>query len=63
MKLMVTVELEHVSGPTQDRDVMIDAFAAKIGRDNTADPPLRVETVEWIDGEDVISVYEVKCVS
>lgn len=58
MKFRVWVELERVSGPEQDVETMLDAFAGTIGRDNAAKPPLRVTTSS---GEE-ISVYEVKLV-
>jgi hypothetical protein len=47
---MVMIELEHVSGPEQDAETMLDALAATIGRDNSARSPLTLTTTDN-DGE------------
>lgn len=40
MKFRVTIELEHVSGPEQDEETLIDWFAAAVGQQNGAKPPV-----------------------
>jgi hypothetical protein len=62
MKFTVTIELEHVSGPEQDADTMLDCFAGTIGQQNAARHPLHLT---WGDSEfdpDNASVYFVKLV-
>jgi hypothetical protein len=64
VKITVTLELELVSGPEQDAETLVDAFAAKVGRENTAKPPLEITAGRWDDaaGDIVESVYVVKLV-
>jgi hypothetical protein len=63
MKFNVSVELDHVSGPTKDAETMLDCFAATVGRENGARSPLQLEWTEWTDdGEERTTVYEVKMI-
>jgi hypothetical protein len=64
VKIKVTLELELISGPERDAETLLDAFAATVGRQNTAKRPLRIEYGEWEDsiGDVQSSVYEVKLV-
>ena len=64
MQFTVTITLEHRSGPEQDVETMLDAFAATIGEQNTAKRPLVVTAGEWDDatGDLVESTYIVKLV-
>ena len=56
MKFTVTVNLEHVSGPEQDEDTLVDYFAGTIGRENGARPPL---TLTVLEGGLPVSTYVV----
>jgi hypothetical protein len=57
----VEVTLSHLGGATHDAETLLDAFAAAIGRDNTAQRPLVIELVDF-DDEANPSRYEVRMV-
>jgi hypothetical protein len=54
----VEVTMRHLGGATQDAETLLDAFAAAIGRDNTARHPLVIELIDF-DDETNPSRYEV----
>lgn len=59
MKFTVTIEMERVLGPEQDKDTVIDAFCGTIGKDNGAPRPLNVIINDgW--GNEPASTYIVK---
>ena len=62
MKITVTIELKHLSGPSLDEETVLDAFAATIGHQNGArDKAVQVRTYvdsDAIDREEE-SVYQV----
>ena len=60
MKFNVTVHLEHISGPELDEETMLDAFAAAVGRDNAAQPPLTLIAQGDIDQDE--STYVVSLI-
>jgi len=62
MKFKVTVELEHVSGPEQDEETMLDYFAGTIGKENGAKPPIYLSVGLQEDLETPESVYLVKLI-
>lgn len=62
MEFNVRIELEHVSGPRQDAETMLDAFAATIGRGNGAKRPLQLAASVSGGEEEDTSVYVVALV-
>ena len=65
MKFKVTIELEHLSGPAQDEETMIDFFAGTIGYANGAKEAVKLTVPDEQGGSEfggVDSVYRVRMV-
>jgi hypothetical protein len=65
MEFKVKVELQHVSGPEQDVDTMLDFFAGTIGQQNGAKNPVKLTVPDEHGGPEfggVESVYIVRLI-